>query len=55
MDELNAKVEKLLFSEKTLGEVFKEMSELGYSKDEIFNAIKVFDKKYVNTNSRIFD
>lgn len=55
MDELYATVEKMLLSEITFGEVFKKMSDLGYSRDEIFDAIKEFDKKYVNTNSRILD
>ncbi len=55
MDELYATVEKMLFSEMTIGEVVKEMSKQGYSKDDIFNAIKEFDKKYVNTNSKILD
>ena len=55
MDELNTKVEKMLFSQKKFGEVFEEMSKQGYSKDDIFNAIKEFDKKYVNTNSKMLD
>lgn len=48
-------VEKMLFSEKTFGEVIKKMSDLGYSKDEIIDAIKEFDRKYVKTNPKIYD
>lgn len=55
MDGLYATVEKMLFSEMTLGEVLKKMSDFGYSRDEIFDAIKEFDRKHVNTNSRILD
>ena len=55
MDELYTMVEKMLFSEKTIGEVIKEMSALGYSEDETFEAIKEFTRKYVKTNPREYD
>lgn len=55
MDELYTMVEKMLFSEKTIGEVIKEMSALGYSENETFEAIKEFDRKNVKTNSKVYD
>ncbi|MCI5946897.1 MAG: hypothetical protein MRZ39_08435 [Oscillospiraceae bacterium] len=55
MDDLYSTVEKLLFSEMTIGEVFEKMSNLGYSRDEIFDAIHEFDRKHIKTNSTVFD
>ena len=53
MNELYTTVEKMLLSGTTLGEVFKKMSDLGYSRSEIVAAIKESEKKYINSNPRI--
>lgn len=47
-NKLNNTVEKMLKSGKTFREVIEKMQVEGYTKDEVCNAIKDFDKKYVN-------
>ncbi|MCX4257642.1 MAG: hypothetical protein OSJ54_12070 [Oscillospiraceae bacterium] len=46
LNELNKMVEKLLLSGKTFGETIEAMKNRGYSHEQVWNAIGVFDKKY---------
>lgn len=56
LDELNKMVENLLLSGKTLGETIEAMKNKGYSHEQAWNAIGVFDKKYrKQQSSTIYD
>lgn len=53
MDELNSKVEALFVTQTSIGEIFKRLSEEGYSKEDITQSLRYCENKYLHFGSNL--